>query len=207
MFNPNRRRFNALLSGSILAGATSGVPAFAQDAEPRPDLFLGDETASVTVIEYASLTCPHCATFHKNVYPSLKENFIDTGKIKFVMREVYFDKYGLWAGMLARCGAPERYFPFIDLLFKTQSEWLRAGEENDIVAALFKLGRQTGLSDDEMGACLQDGDLAKALVADYQLKAGEDNVRSTPSFVIDGELQANMTYTEFEELLNDKLGE
>jgi len=153
MFNPTRRRFNAMLSGSLLAGFTYGLPALAQDAEPLPDLFLGDENATVTVVEYASLTCPHCASFHQNVYPSLKENFIDTGKIKFVLREVYFDKFGLWSGMLARCGAPERYFPFVELLFKTQNEWLRAGEEDDIVAALFKLGRQTGLSDDEMGAC------------------------------------------------------
>lgn len=203
MFTPNRRAFNALIAGSLVA---SSMPAFAQDAEPLPDPFLGNEDAEVTVIEYASLTCPHCASFHTSVYPQLKENFIDTGKIKFVMREVYFDKFGLWAGMLARCGDEARYFPFVDMLFKNQSAWLRAGDEQAVVAALFKLGRQSGLTDDEMTACVQDGEMAKALVADYQLKAGQDNVRATPSFVIDGELQSNMSYEAFEELLNDKLG-
>jgi len=181
--------------------------AHAQEAatgELLDDPFIGDENAPIEIIEYASFTCPHCANFHKDVYPDLKANYIDKGHAKFVLREVYFDKYGLWAGMLARCAGPDRYFGVVDLLFERQRDWV-ARNDADTVNGLYRLGRIAGMDDATMEACLKDNDQAKALVADYQAKAGADGVRATPSFVIDGKLESNMSYSAFEELLNAKL--
>lgn len=187
----------ALDAGSIVNAAS--------DIEPRPDLFIGDPDAPIEVVEYASFTCPHCANFHKNVYPQIKTNFIETGKVKFILREVYFDKFGLWAGMIARCGGEDRYFGLADLLMDKQSEWARGNSEADVVGNLFRLGRTAGMTDDQMNACVRDNDLAQALVADFQLKSGQDGVTGTPTFIINGEKMSNMSYEDFEKVLNDRL--
>ena len=94
------------------------------------DMRLGDPEAPVTVIEYASFTCPHCATFHQGPYRQLKADFIDTGKINFIYREVYFDRFGLWASLMARCAGPDKFFGITDLLYSSQSTWSRAGGAN-----------------------------------------------------------------------------
>ena len=191
-------------SETTLPGGLLGQPANAAEGELLPDMVLGDEAAPIEIIEYASFTCPHCASFHKDVYPQLKANYIDEGKVRFVYREVYFDKYGLWAGMLARCAGPVRYFGLVDLLFERQKDWVQRNDA-DTVQGLYRVGRIAGLDDETMDACLKDNAQAKALVADFQAKAGADGVRATPSFVIDGEMQSNMSYGEFETLLNEKL--
>lgn len=177
----------------------------AEHGEPREDLFIGDADAPVEVIEYASFTCPHCARFHEDVYPQLKTNFIDTGKVKFVFREIYFDKFGLWAGLLARCGGDDRYFGIVDLLMEKQSEWARGGSDREIVDNMFRVGRLAGMTDDQMNVCVRDNDLAEALVADFQLKAGQDEVTSTPTFIVDGEKMSNMSWADFEAVLNERL--
>jgi protein-disulfide isomerase len=173
------------------------------DTSVIEDMSLGNSDAPVTVIEYASFTCPHCAAFHAGPYKELKADYIDTGKINFIYREVYFDRYGLWASMIARCaGSPEKFFGMADLIYAGQSEWARAGEPAAIVEELRKIGRLAGLDDASMEACLQDADKAKTLVAWYQEKAGADGVDSTPSFVINGKKYANMPYAEMVELLD-----
>ena len=85
------------------------------------DMMQGSSDAKVEIIEYASYTCPHCASFHAGPYKDLKKDYVDTGKVKFVFREVYFDRFGLWASMIARCAGPDRFFGMTDLLFKEQS--------------------------------------------------------------------------------------
>ena len=97
------------------------------DTSSIVDMAIGDENAPVTIIEYASYTCPHCATFHQGPFKKLKADYIDTGKVRFIYREVYFDRYGLWASMIARCGGPEKFFGITDLIFAGQSTWARAG--------------------------------------------------------------------------------
>ena len=166
---------------------------------------LGDPDAPVTVIEYASFTCPHCATFHKTVFKELKENFIDTGKVQFVHREVYFDRFGLWAGMVARCGGPERYFGITDIVYDTQSEWTSGGDPATVVGNLRRIGKTAGLTDAELDACLSDGEKAQALVAWYQENASADGIQGTPSFIINGEQHSNMGYDAFAEILDEKL--
>ncbi len=171
------------------------------------DMFMGNPDATVTVVEYASFTCPHCRRFHETVLKDLKADYIDTGKIKFVFREVYFDRYGLWAGLVARCGGPERYFGMADLMYKGQSEWLAGGEPASIAEGLRKIGRLTGLNDEQLNACLQDEDMANAMVAVYQENANRDGINSTPSFLINGEKYSNMNYADFKEILDNELGE
>lgn len=169
------------------------------------EMVMGSEDAPITIVEYASFTCPHCATFHENVLVPLKADYVDTGKVKFIFRDVYFDRFGLWASMIARCGGQEKFFGMADVLMKTQSEWTRAGDPVAIADSLRKTGRLAGLEDDQLQACLQDEDKAKALVAWFQENATADDVSSTPTLIIDGEKHSNMSYKDLKELLDGKL--
>ncbi|MDE4275204.1 DsbA family protein [Phaeobacter gallaeciensis] len=183
--------------------------AYAQDAEVDTstitEMVQGAEDAPVTLIEYASYTCPHCANFHTGPYKKLKEEYIDTGKVKFIYREVYFDRYGLWASMIARCAGPEKFFGMNDLIFKEQSDWARAGGATEIVDALRKIGRLAGLENDQLEACLQDGTKAQTLVTWYQENAEEHDVTATPSFVLNGKKIENQSYDSFKALIDAEL--
>ncbi len=169
------------------------------------DMVQGAEDAPITVIEYASFTCPHCARFHADVYKLLRKNYIDTGKVKFIFREVYFDKYGMWASMIARCSGPDRFFGMTDLILNSQSTWARAGDDLAIVEALRKIGRLSGMQDAALDSCLQDGEKLRALVGWYKENAQRDGIQSTPSFLIDGQSYKNMDYEEFAKILDEKL--
>lgn len=198
------------LAAMAAAGTTAmaGLPALAQEAAAAPeitDFGLGPVDAKVTVIEYASFTCPHCASFHANVWPQLKADYIDTGKIRFVLREVYFDRFGLWAGMVARCGGEMRYFGITDIIFDTQQEWAAVDDPSAAVANLKKIGRTAGMDDASMDACLKDGTMAEALVAHYQKNAEADRVQGTPSFVINGTMHSNMSYDDMKKILDAEL--
>lgn len=193
---------NGALPGVSVAEAQSSDAA----VEPVADMVMGDENAPVTVIEYASYTCPHCANFHEETFKKLKQNYIDTGKVKFIHREVYFDQFGLWAGMIARCGGDERYFGLVDLIYGGQKDWIADGSPATIVANLKKLGRTAGMTDAQLDTCLQSEENAQSLVAAYQQNAGADEITSTPSFIIDGTKYSNMSYDEFAAILDEKLG-
>lgn len=182
--------------------------ATAQETEIEiTDMVQGAQDAPVTVIEYASFTCPHCASFHAGPYKDLKKDYIDTGKVKFIFREVYFDRFGLWASMIARCSGPERYFGVTDLIMKGQSTWARAGEPTAIVDELKKIGRMAGMENDALEACLADADQAQALVGWYQKNAEKDDISSTPSFLINGEKYPNMNYADFKAAIEEKLAQ
>jgi protein-disulfide isomerase len=193
--------------GSALSPVGAAVAQEAEvDTSRVLEMSLGNPDAPVTVIEYASFTCPHCRSFHEGAFKELKANYIDTGRIHFIYREVYFDRFGLWAGMLARCAGPDRYFGMAEMLYATQQEWLGNGDPATIAENLRKMGRTAGLTDEEVNACLQDGDMARAMVAVYQENAEADDIDSTPSFVINGEKYSNMSYEEFSGILEEKLG-
>ena len=185
----------------------AGEPAANADGEidisTIPDMMIGNPDAPVTVIEYASYTCPHCASFHSGTYKSLKTDYIDTGKINFIFREVYFDRYGLWASMIARCAGPEKFFGVTDLLFAGQSTWARAGEPAAIIGELRKVGRLAGMNDELLDSCLNDETKAKTLVEWYQASAGADEIESTPSFVINGTKYSNMSYADMSVILDE----
>jgi len=172
------------------------------DIASIPDMMIGNPDAKVTVVEYASYTCPHCASFHAGTFKELKRDYIDTGKINFVFREVYFDRYGLWASMIARCAGPDKFFGMTDLMFTSQSSWTRAGEPAAIIDELRKIGRLAGMDGDTLEACLNDDEKAKTLVAWYQEKAGADEIESTPSFVINGKKYSNMSFAEMSGIID-----
>ena len=205
-----RRASLALIAGAAGSAAlaqSTDAPAEG-DAPAVMEFTLGDENAPIEVIEYASYTCPHCATFHSDTFPELKANFIDTGKIRFTFRPVYFDGPGLWADMLARCtGDNDKYFGIAGILFERQAEWSRASSQAGVAEGIVSVGRQAGLDEETVLACLQDNDNAQALVAAFQENAERDEINATPSFLIDGELVSNMSYASFAQILNEKLGE
>lgn len=190
------------------AGSTDTAPADAGDeaAAEVIEMVMGDEDAPITVIEYASFTCPHCARFHEEVYHDLVTNYVDTGHIRFIMREVYFDRYGLWAGMVARCGGPLRYFGISEMIMEEQREWVQ-GEPAEVAANLRRLGLRAGLSNEALDACLTNNDMAQAMVTLSQEQAEADEVQGTPSFVINGEMYSNMSYAAFSEVLDGLLAE
>lgn len=189
----------------VSISATTQEVTVSSTASLVPDMILGQVDAPVTVMEYASYTCPHCQHFHETVYGEFKKNYIDTGKVKFVYREVYFDKFGLWAAIVARCGGPEKYFGISDILYDTQKEWLASGDEAGISAALRKIGLKSGLTAEALDMCLNDKAMAQAMVAAYQVNATNDKLEGTPSFIINGEKYGNMSYEELAKILDEKL--
>jgi len=172
-----------------------------------PEIVIGNPDAKVVVTEYASFTCPHCASFHGAVFKPLKVDYIDTGKIKFVYREVYFDRYGLWAAMVARCGGEMRYFGISDILYSAQAEWSGSNDATAVVENLRKIGRTAGMSNDELDVCLQNADMAQAMVAKFQADSKADNIDSTPSLIINGEKHSNMSYADLKAIIDAKLAE
>ncbi|WP_299948385.1 DsbA family protein [uncultured Ruegeria sp.] len=176
------------------------------DTSTIVEMVQGAQDAPVEIIEYASYTCPHCANFHTGAYKQLKKDFIDTGKVKFTYREVFFDRYGLWASMVARCAGPEKFFGITDLIYEGQSEWTRAGGPAEIVDELRKIGRLAGVDNDQLEACLQDGTRAQTLVAWYQENAERDGIQATPSFIVNGKKVDNQSYDDFKKLIEDELG-
>lgn len=189
---------------NLLAGVANAQEATG-DPSRITDMVIGDANAPIEVIEYASYTCPHCASFHANQFKQLKENYIDTGKVRFVYREVYFDRFGLWASMIARCGGEQRFFGISGLIYEQQREWTASGDPAVIVDELRKIAKIAGLDDQTLDACMSDGDKAQSLVAWYQDNAERDDISSTPSFLIDGEKYANMSYADFAAVLDEKL--
>lgn len=203
------------LGAWALTRATSQLPADplmaanAQTATADPssimDMVQGAADAPVEIIEYASFTCPHCATFHANVYPQLKADYIDTGKVRFIYREVYFDRFGLWASMIARCGGEMRFFGMSSLIYENQRDWTASGDPAVIVEELRKLAKTAGMTDAMLDECMNDAENAQNLVSWYQANAERDDVKSTPSFLIDGEKYSNMSFEEFKTILDKKI--
>ncbi len=214
-----------ILRRSLIAAATaaltlSALPVLAQEAKPAgnaqtedqvpqgkvlPDIVLGKADAPVTVVEYASFTCPHCAAFHKDNMPKLKAEYIDTGKVKFVQRDVYFDAVGLWAGILARCGGDDKYYAVSDLLMSDQKTWLDAKTMDDISANLRKIGAKAGMTPEQMDACWNDKQKVADLVTTFQTHATTDKIEGTPSFIIDGEQVSNQPWDEMKKVIDAKL--
>jgi protein-disulfide isomerase len=160
-------------------------------------------------VEYLSFTCPHCAAFHGEVYPKLKADYIDTGKVRLDYHEVYFDQLGLLGGMLARCGGELRYMGITDILLDKQRDWAGAADMNAAVAQLKKIGLAAGMDDATVDACLRDQALAEALVANYQKNIETDypgdTFSGTPSFIINGTQHSNMDYAELKAIIDAEL--
>ncbi len=201
---PTLTRRQTLAAALVLAA----LPKFALAQETRavPDMTMGDPKAPVTVVEYAMFTCPHCAEFYKDVFPKLKAEYIDTGKVRLVFREVYFNRPSLWAAMIARCAPADRYFGIADVLFSTQMDWATQTDDQALIGKLYAIGRQAGLSDKEMDACMQDRGFAEALVAQYQKNSQADGIDATPTFIVNGTKVDNLPWDEFKAKIDAALG-
>jgi protein-disulfide isomerase len=151
-------------------------------AEPQEQV-LGNPDAPVTIIEYASLTCPHCAHFHNEILPKLKERYIAPGKVRLIFRDFPLDQTALAAAALAHCAGPDRFFSMIDVMFETQSNWARA---DNPIAALKQLGKLGGLTDQKMETCLADQQLTDGILRERLAGQNEYQIGSTPTFIIDG---------------------
>ena len=157
----------------------------------------GQSDTGLTIVEYASFTCPHCATFHEEIIPFIEKEFIITGKAKFIYREVYFDAPGLWAGLLARCGSNEKYFGIVDLLYKKQEKWSSGKSEKEILSQLFSIGRQVGMTEKQINSCFQNKKKSLALIDAYLSNSKLDEITSTPSLLVNGNL---IEYDSFDDL-------
>jgi protein-disulfide isomerase len=189
----------------LLAGLTvAGTGPAGAAADMLQDRVLGKPDAPVTIVEYASFTCPHCAAFHAETLPALKKEYIDTGKAKLVFRDFPFDEAALRASMLARCMPPERYFPMVDTLFKSQNSWAR---EKDFTAALGRIGKLAGMSEADFKACMSDEALLNGIVKGRLDGEKQYDVQSTPSFIINekSKLSGAQPIGEFDRIIKPLL--
>ncbi|NHB76438.1 DsbA family protein [Rhodobacter sp. M37P] len=203
----NRRAMIALAA----AATAAMTPALAQETATEAaapavgDFSLGSPDAKVKIVEYASFTCPHCANFHATTFKELKRDYIDTGKVHFTLREVYFDRYGLWAALIARCGGEMKYFGIQDMLFDKQKEWAAGESPQQVVENLKTIGRAAGLEDAAMDACLNDVPKAEALIKQFQTNFEADGVQGTPTLFINGTKHSNMAYADLKAILEAEL--
>jgi protein-disulfide isomerase len=153
-------------------------------AQPSPlgDVVMGSPDAPVTIVEYASMTCPHCAQFQAKTFPKLKERYIDTGKVRYIFREFPLDPLAAGAFMLARCADKDKYFSIIDLFFGTQRDWVVPNP----LQPMFNIAKQAGYNEETFNACLKNQQILDGIqnVRDHAAKAL--NVESTPTFFING---------------------
>ena len=212
-----RRAFTTVLSLTGLAAVAGLSPlrlisgAFAQNAtdvskpQSLPDMALGPADAKVTITEYASMTCPHCAAFNDQVFPKIKAEFIDTGKVRYVFREFPLDIKAAAGSMLSRCianGDPNKYFAVTDLLFKSQSDWVM----KNTTESLTRIGKQAGLTQQQVEDCLKDQELLNKIAADQKYASEVLKVDSTPTFFINGDkIKGEASIEEFEKKINPLL--
>ncbi|NTF06685.1 DsbA family protein [Agrobacterium rubi] len=197
----------ALTPGSALAQT---LPESSGDVDmtavmkpgPLPDRALGDPNARVKIVEYMSMTCPHCAHFHNTTFDEIKKKYIDTGKVYFVIREFPFDPRAAAAFMLARCAPEQQYYPFISMLFKQQQSWATA---QDARAALLQMSKLAGFSQETFEACLTNQKLLDDVNATMQRGATEFGVNSTPTFIVNGKRYAGDMSVENMSALVDSL--
>ncbi len=163
-----------------------------------PDMALGPANASVTITEYASMTCPHCAAFNETVFPKIKSEYIDTGKARYVFREFPLDIKAAAGSMLSRCIAKDdagKYFAVTDMLFRQQNDWVM----KNTTETLTRIGKQAGLSQQGVEACLKDQSLLDKIAADQKFANEVLKVNSTPTFFLNGEMiRGETSFEEFD---------
>ncbi|MFQ5958248.1 MAG: DsbA family protein [Alphaproteobacteria bacterium] len=203
-------RRDALAALAALGAVTVGrvAPAFAHhggESVGADDMVLGEAGAPVTILEYSSLTCPHCANFHNDTLPRIKERYIDSGKARLVYRDFPFDRVGVLAAAVAHCAGRDKYFGFLEVLFRTQKSWARA---EDPVEALARVSRLGGLKRDAIDVCIADQELLDRILASRLNGAKEFGINSTPTFIINGEkLVGAQPFERFEEILEGLLSQ
>jgi protein-disulfide isomerase len=209
MIHTSRRTL--ILSAAALA-VTQAFPALAEEAKKidltdimtppaEGDMSMGPDTAKVTVIEYASASCPHCAKFYNEAFDQLKKEYIDTGKIKFIFREFPHNDQAMAAFMVARCSPKEKYFPLVDVYFKTQQKWVP-----DAYNQLKDIAKQSGMTETDFDACLKNEKVAKG-VFEVRDKADRSyGVTGIPTFFINGKVHdGEITFADMKAIIDPLL--
>ena len=196
-----------VLGIGILTLVLAVAPAAAGNAplaEAVAEMVMGRDDAPVTMVEYSSLACPHCAAFHREVLPRIKKDYIDTGKVRLVYRDFPLGGLALAAAMLARCGGRDRYFGFLEVLFRSQAQWSRSDNPR---RELERVARFGGISQQDFEACL----VKEPLMTNIREQAGDAKekfgIDSTPTFIIDGEkILGARPFEDFRDAIEKALG-
>ena len=170
-------------------------------AKTDGEIFLGNKDAKIVVIEYASMTCIHCANFHKEVYPKIKENYIDTNKIKFIFRDFPLDKQALFGSVLAKCAPKEKYFDFVKLILNTQKKWIAS--DNTFQDKLKNIGKLAGLNENKINTCFKDEQIVDNILKSRSDAEKKYNITSTPSLIINEKKYSAMSYESFEKIIEN----
>lgn len=218
---PTSRRALLLTLGLTAIGTGIGLSALPVSADskgptevpveelmkpgPRGEITLGSADAKVTVVEYASMTCSHCAHFTKDVWPEFKKKYVDSGKVYYVFREFPLDNLAAAAAMLARCTGGDKTMPFIEVLFEHQQDW--AFGEGNPVPKLFEFAKQAGFTQESFDKCLTDQKLLDNITAGRTRAAEVFGVNATPTFFINGKkLDGAPTIEAFDKMISPILG-
>ena len=169
------------------------------NAKTDEEFFLGNKDAKIVVIEYASMTCIHCANFHKQVYPKIKKNYIDTNKIKFIFRDFPLDKQALFGSVLAKCAPKEKYFDFVKLILNTQKKWIAS--DNTFQDKLKNIGKLAGLNENKINTCFKDEQIVDNILKSRSDAEKKYNITSTPSLIINEKKYSAMSYETFEKII------
>jgi protein-disulfide isomerase len=187
-------------AGEVLAQTPSAAEL--EKSGPLGDVVMGDAKAPVTIIEYASMTCSHCAAFHNTTYPELKKKYIDTGKVKYILREFPLDPLAAAGFMLARCSGNDKYYPVVELLFQKQNDWVTQNP----IPPLLALAKQMGFTQESFESCLKDQKVLEAIENVRTHGAEKLTVNSTPTFFINGKkVNGSMTIQELDKQIEPLL--
>ncbi len=202
-FIPGLALFAAFLL-SLPAPGTAAAAIVSID-EAKMEMAIGDKDAPVTMVEYSSLGCPHCAAFHKDTLPRIKKEYIDTGKVRLVYQDFPLGTPALAASMIARCAGPKKFFGFIEILFRSQAQWAKSPTPLD---ALAKVARFGGLSKADVDACLKYQPLLESIRRSALVGQETYKINAAPSFVIGTEvISGNQPFEEFKKVLDKALTE
>jgi len=171
------------------------------NAKTDEEFFLGNKNAKIVVIEYASMTCIHCATFHKQVYPKIKKNYIDTNKIKFIFRDFPLDKQALFASVLAKCAPKDKYFNFVKLILTNQEKWI--SNDDTFMNKLRNIGKLAGLNENKINSCFKDEKMVDNIIRTRSIGEEKYNISSTPSLIINEKKYSAMSYENFEKIIEN----
>ncbi|CAN5273199.1 hypothetical protein BH10PSE7_BH10PSE7_41260 [soil metagenome] len=201
----NLIRGSALLAGAaLLPGLGLAAVDLTKLLTPPAigEMSLGPADAKVTIVEYASASCPHCANFYKTTFQDLKKTYVDTGKVRFIFREFPHNDPALAAFMIARCAPKEKYFPLIDMFFEQQDTWLQNPKDG-----LFKIAQLAGFTSETFEACLKNAEIAKGIMAVRDAATNDFGVDGIPTFFVNGEMLTGETSIDaFKKIIDPLLG-
>jgi len=194
-----------LISNAHAQTAAKSGDGGTMEVDAKTENIMGEPNAPVTIIEYSSMTCPHCATHHRVTMPALKEKYIKTGKVRYVLREFPLDTLAFAASALARCAGPEKYFPFVTALYKQQDKWAQG--PGSPAPRLFKMAKQAGFNEDSFNACMRNKEVISHIEKSMEIGRSKYSVSSTPTLFVNGKkLEKGNSLADIEKAMAPYLG-